>query len=36
MDRIHTRRDTVHEEENISYLTEGCIRLASLLTQRSL
>jgi hypothetical protein len=36
MDRIHTRRDTVYEEENISYLTEGCIRLASLLTQRSL
>lgn len=27
MDRIHTDRDTVYEEANITYLTEGAIRL---------
>ena len=28
MDRIHTDRDTVYDEENIAYLTEGAVRLA--------
>lgn len=29
MDRIHTKRDTVYQEENIAYLTDGCIRLTA-------
>lgn len=33
MDRIHTKRDTVYEEANIAYLTEGAIRLAKGLSQ---
>ena len=32
MDRIHTKRDTVYMEENITYLTEGAVRLAESLT----
>lgn len=32
MDRIHTGRDTVYMEENITYLTEGAVRLAESLT----
>lgn len=31
MDRIHTKRDTVYEEGNIAYLTEGAVRLATSL-----
>lgn len=31
MDRIHTHRDTVYREENITYLTEGAIRLVKML-----
>ena len=31
MDRIHTKRDTVYEEQNIAYLVEGCLRLNWLL-----
>lgn len=31
MDRIHTKRDTVYEEDNIAYLTEGAVRLADKL-----
>ncbi len=31
MDRIHTKRDTVYEEENIAYLTDGAVRLAQFL-----
>ena len=34
MNRIHTRRDTVYEAENISYLKNGCIRLAALLSEQ--
>ena len=33
MDRIHTKRDTVYMEENITYLTEGAVRLAEALTE---
>ena len=33
MDRIHTGRDTVYTEENITYLTEGAVRLAEALTE---
>ena len=33
MDRIHTLNDTVYEEGNIAYLTEGAIRLAAHLSQ---
>ena len=33
MDRIHTKHDTVYEEANIAYLTEGAIRLAKGLSQ---
>lgn len=35
MDRIHTARDTVYEEENVTYLTEGAIRLAEAMTPHS-
>ncbi len=31
MDRIHTKRDTVYEEGNIVFLTEGAVRLAQSL-----
>ncbi len=33
MDRIHTKRDTVYQEENIAYLTEGAVRLAQNLSR---
>ncbi len=33
MDRIHTKHDTVYEEANIAYLTEGAIKLAQNLTK---
>ncbi len=33
MDRIHTDRDTVFEEANIVFLSEGAVRLAALLSQ---
>ena len=33
MDRIHTKRDTVYDEENIAYLTEGAVRLARSLSE---
>ena len=36
MNRIHTSRDTVYREENIRFLTEGSIRLAQLLTKKSI
>ena len=32
MDRIHTSKDTVFEEENIAFLTAGAVRLAQELT----
>lgn len=32
MDRIHTKRDTVYEEGNIAYLTEGAVKLVQNLT----
>ncbi len=32
MNRIHTKNDTVYEEVNITYLTEGAVRLAQNLT----
>ncbi len=32
MDRIHTSKDTVYDEENIEFLTVGSIRLVELLT----
>ncbi len=31
MDRIHTKRDTVYEEGNIAYLTEGAVQLVQSL-----
>lgn len=31
MDRIHTSKDTVYDEENISYLVDGSIKLLELL-----
>lgn len=31
MNRIHTSRDTVYDEENIAYLVDGAIRLAEIL-----
>lgn len=31
MDRIHTKRDTVYQAENLRYLVEGSIRLTQLL-----
>lgn len=31
MNRIHTKQDTVYQEENIEYLKDGAIRLLSLL-----
>ncbi len=31
MDKIHTPKDTVFQEENIEYLAEGCVRLAAKL-----
>ena len=33
MDRIHTGRDTVYEEDNIAYLTEGAVRLVQMMYQ---
>lgn len=30
MDRIHTPKDTVYQEENIRYLVDGCIRLTDI------
>ena len=32
MDRIHTKHDTVYEEGNIAYLTEGAVRLVKNLS----
>lgn len=34
MNRIHTKRDTVYEEDNITYLIEGAVRLARGLAQQ--
>ena len=34
MDRIHTRRDTVLEEENVQLLCRGAVRLAGTLTEQ--
>jgi hypothetical protein len=31
MDRIHTKGDTVYEEKNIRFLTEGAIRLSEII-----
>ncbi len=33
MDRIHTPRDTVYDEENIAFLKNGAIRFAAMLSQ---
>ncbi len=33
MNRIHTKRDTVYEEENIAYLVSGSVRLTRALQQ---
>jgi len=33
MDRIHTKRDTVYQEENIEFLVDGCITLVGKLRQ---
>lgn len=32
MDRIHTKRDTVYDERNIAFLTEGAVKLARSLS----
>lgn len=32
MDRIHTKRDTVYDETNIAFLTEGAVKLARSLS----
>ncbi|MBQ8402197.1 MAG: hypothetical protein IJX14_09735, partial [Clostridia bacterium] len=31
MDRIHIRKDTVYQEENIAFLTDASIRLTALM-----
>ncbi len=31
MDRIHTKRDTVYEEDNIEFIVEGAIKLAEII-----
>lgn len=33
MNRIHTKKDTVYDEENIAYLSDGAVKLASLITE---
>lgn len=33
MDRIHTGKDVIYDEENIAYLSEGAVRLAQRLTE---
>ncbi|MBQ7343978.1 MAG: M28 family peptidase [Clostridia bacterium] len=33
MDKIHTKRDTVYDEENIAFLKTGAIRLAEMLAK---
>lgn len=33
MDRIHTCKDVIYDEENIAYLSEGAVRLAQRLTE---
>jgi len=33
MDRIHTKRDTVYEAENIAYLADASVKLMALLTE---
>ena len=35
MDRIHTKNDTVYEEKNIEYLTEGAVRLAQAMAEHA-
>ena len=35
MNKIHTPRDTVYDEDNITFLKNGAIRLAELLSQKS-
>ncbi|MBQ7336878.1 MAG: M28 family peptidase [Clostridia bacterium] len=35
MSRIHTKHDTVYEEENLSYLCDGCVRLTRLLSEQA-
>jgi hypothetical protein len=35
MDRIHTKKDTVYQEENIAYLVDGCLRLQELLNNQT-
>lgn len=34
MNRIHTAKDTVFEEENIDYLTDGAIKLAEVMSNK--
>ena len=31
MDRIHTKRDTVYEEDNISFIVDGAVKLADII-----
>lgn len=33
MDRIHTKKDTVYQEENIEFLVDGCVMLVSRLNE---
>jgi len=35
MNRIHTKRDTVYEEENIAFLVDGCLRLNQLIKNQA-
>lgn len=35
MDRIHTKHDTVYQEENIAYLTDGAVKLAQSLAPKA-
>ena len=36
MNRIHTKRDTVYDEENIAFLKDGAIRLAEMLANEKI
>ena len=35
MDKIHTPRDTVYDEENIAFLKNGAIKLTKLLSEKA-
>lgn len=36
MNKIHTKRDTVYDEENIAFLKDGAIKLAEMLTKEKI